>query len=61
MDVETAKLSAVAIDNGKSQPITESRLLSGLKMSVLEEALRHSWTRDQTQIGAWLLKQFQSL
>ncbi len=59
VDVAKAKLSAFAIINGKSQPITESQVLPGLGISLLEEALQRSWSCDQTQVGAWLLQQFQ--
>jgi Uma2 family endonuclease len=59
VDVAKAKLSAFAIAKGKSQPITESRVLPGLAMSSLEQALRRSWSCDQTEVGAWLLQQFQ--
>ena len=61
VDVEKAKLSAFAIIEGKSKPITESRFLSGLRMSLLEEALRQSRTSNQTQVGGWLLQQFQGM
>lgn len=59
VDVAKAKLSAFAIAKGNSQPITESLVLPGLEMSVLEQALRRSWSCDQTEVGAWLLQQFQ--
>jgi len=49
---------AFAIIAGGSRRITQSQALSGLAISLLEEALR-SWV-DQTQVGAWLLAQFQN-
>lgn len=61
VNVAKAKLSAFAITDGKSQPITESQVLPGLAMSLLEEALRRSWSCDQTEVGAWLLQEFQGL
>ncbi len=60
VDVAKAKLSALTIAKGKSQPITESRVLPGLTMSLLEQALRRSWSCDQTEVGAWLLQQWQA-
>jgi Uma2 family endonuclease len=59
VNVAKAKLSAFAITDGKSQPITESQVLPGLAMSLLEEALRRSRSCDQTEVGAWLLQEFQ--
>jgi len=61
VNVAKAKLSAFAITDGKSQPITESQVLPGLAMSLLEEALRRSWSCDQTEVGNWLLQQFKAL
>jgi Uma2 family endonuclease len=61
VNVAKAKLSAFTITEGKSQPITESQVLPGLAMSLLEEALRRSWSCDQTEVGAWLLQEFQGL
>lgn len=60
VNVAKAKLSAFAINEG-SQLITESRVLPGLLMSLLEQALRRSWSFDQTEVGAWLLQEFQTL
>ena len=59
VDVTKTKISAFTITNNKSQLITKSQVLLGLKMSLLEEALQRSRTTDQTQVGAWLLEQFQ--
>lgn len=60
VNVAKAKLSAFAINEG-SQLITESRVLPRLAMSLLEQALRRSWSCDQTEVGAWLLHKFQEL
>jgi len=60
VDVARAKLPAFALAKGKSQQITESQVLPGLAMSLLEDALRRSWSCDQSEVGAWLLQQFQA-
>lgn len=36
-----------------------SQVLPGLRIAVLEEALRRSREVDQSQVGTWLLSQFQ--
>jgi len=61
VDVAKAKLSSFTIAKAKSQPITESLVLPRLAMSLLEQALRRSWSCDQTEVGAWLLQEFQAL
>lgn len=61
VDVSQAKLSAFAIANGQSRPIAKSQVLPGLAIALLEEALQRSRTANQTQVGAWLLQQFQKL
>lgn len=53
VNVAKAKLSAFAIIEGKSQPITESLVLPGLEMSLLEQVLRRSWSGNQTEVGAY--------
>ena len=42
-----------------SRRIRESQVLPSLAISVLEEALQRSRQMDQSQVGAWLLAQFQ--
>lgn len=59
VDVANVRMIAFAIENGGSRRISESLVLPGLGMPVLEEALRRSRTIDQSQVGAWLLQQFQ--
>lgn len=60
VDVENVRIIAFAIADGGSRRITSSGVLPGLQMSVLEEALQLSRTQDQSQVGAWLMAQFQS-
>jgi Uma2 family endonuclease len=60
VDVQNARILGFAIADGGSRRITDSQVLPGLALSVLEEALRRSRSTDQSQVGAWLMAQFQS-
>lgn len=60
LDVQNVRIIPFAIASGGSRRITESQVLPSLKISVLEEALRRSRSADQSQVGAWLLSEFQS-
>jgi len=59
VDVQTAQILAYAIADQGSKRIQVSQVLPGLNLAVLEEALRRSRETDQSQVGAWLLTQFQ--
>ncbi len=59
VDVQNAQVLAYAMVDQGSQRIPESLVLPGLAISVLEEALRRSRETDQSQVGSWLLTQFQ--
>ncbi|MDY6783467.1 MAG: Uma2 family endonuclease [Cyanobacteriota bacterium] len=59
LDVQNARILGFAIAGGKSKRIKNSRVLPGLALSVLEEALRRSRSTDQSRVGAWLMAQFQ--
>ena len=59
VDVKKAELIAFAIGDGGSKRITTSQVLPGLKMSLLEEALRRTRTNNRGQVFSWLLTQFQ--
>ena len=59
MDVQNSQILAYAIADQGSKRIQESQVLSGLAMSTSEEALRHSREINQSEVGAWLLSQFQ--
>jgi Uma2 family endonuclease len=59
VDVQNAQILAYAIADQGSKRIQVSLVLPGLAISVLEEALRQSWETDQSQVGSWLLTQFQ--
>ena len=60
VDVKNVQILAFAILNGASRRIARSQVLPGLDMAVLTEALARSRRMDQSQVGAWLLAQFQS-
>jgi len=59
VDVKKAELIAFGVTNGGSQRITESQVLPGLSISLLEEALRRSRSTTHSQVFNWLLAQFQ--
>ncbi len=59
VDVENTRIIPFQITSSGSRRITESQVLPGLTISVLTEALTMSRTMDQTEVGAWLLTQFQ--
>jgi Uma2 family endonuclease len=59
VDVQNAQVLAYAIADQGSKRIASSLALPGLAITVLEEALRRSRKTDQSQVGAWLLTQFQ--
>lgn len=60
VDVQNVQILAFSIANRGSRRITKSQVLPELTISLLEEALRHSRQMDQSQVGAWLLAQFQA-
>lgn len=57
-NVEATELFAFDVNQGRSGRITESRVLPGLKMSFIEEALRRSQTEDDGAINRWLIQTF---
>ena len=60
-DVQKPEIIAFEIiPTGGSRRITQSQVLPGLEMSVLEETLRRSRQMPHSQVVAWLLTQFQS-
>lgn len=59
VDVQNVQVIAFAIENGGSRRITQSQVLPGLAISLLEEALRRTRQMNQAQVGTWLLAQFQ--
>jgi Uma2 family endonuclease len=59
VDVQNVQVIAFAIENQGSRRITESQVLPGLAISLLNDALRRTRQMNQGQVGAWLLTQFQ--
>ncbi len=59
VDVQKLQIIAFEISNSGSRRITQSQVLPGLTIAVLEEALKLSRQMDQSQVGNWLLSQFQ--
>ncbi len=59
VDVQNAQIIAYAIADQGSKRIRESQVLPGLAIAILEEALRRSREMNQSEVGTWLLSQFQ--
>ena len=57
-DLSVGEIIALAIADGRSGRIRESRVLPGLAIALVEEALKRSQTEDDTKINLWLLKTF---
>lgn len=60
VDVDNTRLVAYAMRDRGSYPIQVSQVLPGLDLGILVSALRRSRETDQSQVGAWLLTQFQT-
>lgn len=60
IDVQNAKILAFAIENLGSRRIEESQVLTGLKMSLLEEAIAKSRQMNHGKVSTWLLSQWQN-
>lgn len=60
VNVKKAQITAFRIiANNGSQRISESNVLPGLTISLLEEGLRRSRQTDNTSVGAWFLAELQ--
>ena len=59
IDVRNVQVIAFAVENNGSRKITQSQVLPGLAISLLEEAFRRTRRMNQSQVVAWLLSQFQ--
>lgn len=59
IDVQNIRVMAFEIADDGSRRITQSQVLPGLAISLLEEAFSRTRQMNQTQVGAWLLTQFQ--
>lgn len=59
VNVAAAEVLAFAVENGGSWEIRESRVLPGLSLTTVEEAMQRSNTEDDGEIARWLLQLFQ--
>jgi Uma2 family endonuclease len=59
VDVQNAQVVAYAMADQGSKRIQVSLVLPRLAIAIVEEALRRSREMDQSQVGGWLLTQFQ--
>ncbi|NJK58830.1 MAG: Uma2 family endonuclease [Pleurocapsa sp. SU_5_0] len=59
VDVQNVKVIAFAIKDGGSKRIAESQVLTGLKIETLTAALQRSRNSNHTEVGSWLMQQFQ--
>lgn len=57
IDVQNVEVIAFAIENGGSRRITQSQVLPGLAISLLEEAFRRTRQMNHGKVSAWLLSQ----
>jgi Uma2 family endonuclease len=60
VDVKKADMIAFRMLEQGSVRITESQVLSGLKIGILTAALAMSRHTNQTQVGQWLMGEFQN-
>lgn len=59
VDVRNVKVIAFAIEDAGSKRIAVSQVLTGLKIEILTAALQRSRNSNHTEVGSWLMKQFQ--
>jgi Uma2 family endonuclease len=61
VDVRELKITAFRIlSNCGSDRLSTSQVITGLSLTLLEEALHHSREVDNSQVGTWFLAQIQS-
>lgn len=58
VDVSASETIAFEVLGGGSRQIQESKVVSGLKIAVVEEALKRSQTEEDGAINRWLLQLF---
>ncbi|AFZ44191.1 protein of unknown function DUF820 [Halothece sp. PCC 7418] len=59
IDVQNVEILAFAIRNKGSYRIRESQVLSGLEISLLEQAFQRTRLMNHGKVSAWLMQQFQ--
>jgi len=47
------------MEDGGSKRIAQSQILPGLQLEILTEALQRSRNTNHTEVGSWLMQQFQ--
>lgn len=60
VDVNKAQIIAFAIEKQGSYRLNTSHVLPNLDINLIEQALHQSREISHSQVGAWLLKQFQT-
>lgn len=60
-DLNVGEVIALAIADQRSGRVRESKVLPGLALELVEEALKRSHTEDDTKINLWLLKTFSQI
>ena len=60
VDVKKAQLTAFKIEKKGSYRLDTSQVLPNLEINLIAEALRQSRETTHTQVGNWLLQQFQN-
>jgi Uma2 family endonuclease len=58
VDVSVAEIFAFEVADGGSKQIKESKVLPGLELALVEEALKRSRTQEDGEINRWLLQVF---
>ena len=61
IDVQRQQAIAFSISQGRSGQISQSTVLPGLEMTIVEEALKRSNTEDDGKINRWLIETFSSI
>jgi hypothetical protein len=58
VDVQEVKIFAFEMIDGGSRQIAASKLLGGLAIADLEDTLKLSREKSQSEVGAWLIQKF---
>ena len=59
VNVKKIQILVFAIEDGSTRQVQESRVLSGLNLKILEQALERSREESQSATNAWLMQQLQ--
>jgi Uma2 family endonuclease len=61
IDVQNVQIFAFAMENGGSRRITQSQVLAGLPIGLLQSALQMSREMNHGKVSVWLLEQLQQI